>query len=371
MRSLATPVLIGALLVAISIALAAVAASFAVARPARAEIDANMASYLDADYSAGAESQSIAPLDPQIIEVAKNDEAGLQGNPDAEIVDVFYVNPPDPNDDSDNNDIFVNPPPTPGPRDAPTPSPILQPDGSTATPTPRPGETPRPTLPPGTTATPSPTPTPAPNATPGPTPRPATLSPTPVPTPSPTPTPAPTPGVIYLHNNPSPPTGDTLVQLFLICDPTVPIATTLYNYDAGTDTGPGRTILRGGSGPIETLPTHHISWNTPALPSTLSISGSVRVDLWAAAKNFATGSTIHGTVYLFDVNGLSSTLIGQAGLAFAGASTRSQITVFIGVNYSLAAGHTLKMSVISPGTSADDLWLAYDTAAYRSRIVLP
>jgi hypothetical protein len=368
MRNLAPPVLIGALLVAISIALAAVAASFAVARPARAEIDANLGSYLNADYSAGTGDESIAPLDPEIIDIARNDEAGLSSNPDAEIVDVFYVDPPDPNDDSDNNDIFVNPPPTPGPQDTPTPSPTRVPDGSTVTPTPRPGETPGPTLPPGSTATP--TPTTKPNATLGPTPNAATPTPTPVPTA--TPTPAPTPGVLYLHNSPSPPTGDTASQADLPCTLVVPIASTLYNYDTDRDAAPGLVVTRGGSGAGETDPTKHQQWLTPASPLAVSINGAVRVDLWTAAKDFNTGVTMQSTVYLSDVLGGTRTLIGQAGFAFAGAASWSQSTVFMGVSgFTLAPGHSLELTVIVPGTSADDLWIAYDTAAYKSRVVLP
>jgi outer membrane biosynthesis protein TonB len=372
MRNVAPPLLIGALLVAISISLAAVAATFAVARPARAELDAYMGSYINADYSVGAGSDTVAPLDPRIIEIARNDEAGLSSNPNAEIVDVFYVNPPDPNDDSDNNDIFVNPPATPAPNQTPTPAPTPLPDGSTITPSPKPGETPKPTLPPGTTATPTPRP-----GTTTPTPKPSSATPTPAPTPpptpapTPTPTPAPTPGVYYLHNNPSPPSGNTVSQHDLSCDTTVPIAPTLYNYDTDQDSGPGRRIVRGGSGPGETDNQRHQHWTTPASPVAVTISGNVRVDLWAAAKDFNTGTTIHGTVYLSDVFGASRTVLAQAGFAFQGASTWSQQTVLMGMIYTLPAGHSLELMVISPGTSADDLWLAYDTAGYRSRFTLP
>jgi hypothetical protein len=366
MRHLALPVLIAALLVATSIAMAAVAASLAVARPARAEIDANLGSYLSADYSAGEGAEPLAPLDPRIIEIARADHAGLSADPDAEIVDVFYVDPPDPNDASD-DDIFVNPPPTPGPNE--TPAPTRPPDGSTVTPTPKPGETPGPTLPPGATATP----TPRPNTTTGPTPKPATPTPTPPPTPvpTPTPTPAPTPGVIYLHNNPSPPTGDTSSQPVLPCTTTVPIAPTLYNYDTDYDSGPGRVIQRGGSGADEVDSQRSQKWQTPASAAAVTINGTIRVDLWTAAKDFNAGLTVHGTVYLADVFGPSRTVIAQASFAFQSTASWTQSTVFMSASQTLAAGHSLELMVISPNSSADDLWLAYDTAAYKSRVVLP
>jgi hypothetical protein len=108
------------------------------------------------------------------------------------------------------------------------------------------------------------------------------------------------------------------------------------------------------------------------LPIAVTINGLVRVDLWTAAKDFNTGVTIQSSVYLSDVLGGTRTLIGQAGFAFTGAATWGQSTVFMNVTgHTLAAGHSIELTVTVPDTSADDLWLAYDTSAYKSRIVLP
>jgi hypothetical protein len=81
---------------------------------------------------------------------------------------------------------------------------------------------------------------------------------------------------------------------------------------------------------------------------------------------------MQSTVYLSDVIGGTRTVIAQAGFAFTGTATWGQSTVFMNVSgHTLAAGHNLELTVIVPNTSAGDLWLAYDTAAYKSRIVLP
>jgi hypothetical protein len=178
--------------------------------------------------------------------------------------------------------------------------------------------------------------------------------------------------VFYLHNFPSPPTGDTASQADLPCDQTVPIASTLFNYDADRDAGPGRGIARGGSGPGEVDPAKHQQWLTPGATVAVTINGTVRVDLWTAAKDFSTAVTIQSSVYLSDVQGGSRTVIAQAGFTFQGTASWSQTTVFMGVSgFTLAPGHSLELTVIAQGTSADDLWLAYDTTAYKSRIVLP
>jgi hypothetical protein len=183
MRNIAPPILIAALLVAISIAMAAVAATIAVARPARAELDADLQSRLSADYSAGFETERFGPLDPRVVDIARNDERGLISDPDAEIVQVFYVRPPDPSDPADPEDIFVSPPATPTPAsDEETPEPTSGNGSGTPvrTPTPGPGVTQAPTTTSGATKTPKPnvTPPPTPVVTPTPSP-PPTASPTP------------------------------------------------------------------------------------------------------------------------------------------------------------------------------------------------
>jgi hypothetical protein len=98
----------------------------------------------------------------------------------------------------------------------------------------------------------------------------------------------------------------------------------------------------------------------------------VRLELFVAARDFNVGQMIHGAAYLSDVTpGGGSTLIGQGSFGFNSTGNWTMTTVFMGVNHTLAAGHSLELTVISPGSSADDLWVAYDTTAYKSRIVLP
>ena len=178
--------------------------------------------------------------------------------------------------------------------------------------------------------------------------------------------------MFYLHNNPSPATGNTTSQHDLPCDGTVPIAATLFNYDTDRDSGPGRVIQKGGSGAGELDPQRHQHWRTPAYPAPQLVNGNVRLELYVAAKDFGLGEMIHGAAYLSDISpGGGSTLIGQGSFGFNSTGTWTLTTVFMGVNQTLAAGHSLELTLISPGSSADDLWVAYDTAAYKSRIVLP
>jgi len=79
------------------------------------------------------------------------------------------------------------------------------------------------------------------------------------------PTPTPSPGtdlILYLHNNPTPPEGDTESHDILPMDPDQPRAPVLYNYDVDRDASPGPLIAKGGSGPHESDPRNTCGTST-------------------------------------------------------------------------------------------------------------
>jgi len=226
---------IGAVAVAIvivSLLVAAIAATVAIARPSLSHLDADLASKLAADYSSDPRSASLPPLSSEIIEAAREDSAAIERGREqpqaAEVVTVFRP-ADDPTGDGPLPPAESTPVPTstasPSPAQgsptsavssrAPTPTPTLEP---TPEPTPDPTGTPAPT--PTRTATPAPavTRTPGPTATPTPTASPAgTHTPTSTPDPSatatetatPSPAPSDTPKVTPTPDNgtPTPDTG--------------------------------------------------------------------------------------------------------------------------------------------------------------------
>ena len=233
----------------------------------------------------------------------------------------------------------------------------------TATPTPTPTATPAPT----------PTPTPAPTPTPGgpPTPTPTATA---TPTPTPTATPIPCIGHLwYLHNNPTPPTGDTTSQADLPMDQSSPTATTLYNYDTDRDGDAGRVIAKGGSGASEIDLGKMQNWRTAALTADECINGTVTVTLWAAIKDYGLGKAGEIVVYLRDYNGSTYTEIGNGSVFNAdwqgGSSTWVQATVNIpGLSYTIPSGNVIEVKLVVGGQSGDDMWIAYDTAAYPAEV---
>ena len=354
MRGAAPTTVILLILIAISVALAGVAATMALADSRGHALRADLTSAIRADYSADPAGMTLAPLGDGILESARQDDHRLsEGGDGVEIVQVFnpggtppgYAGLPEPSPAAGA---------TPAPGRSPTP-------GQTPGQTPAPGETPRPG------ATPTPQPQPGATPTPG-------LTPAPRPTATPTPTPTNPLGFpLYLHNNPTPPNGDTLSQEILPLNSAAPTSSVLYNYDTDRDSTPGLMIQQGGTGPSETDPAKHQHWRAPALSVDVPIQGNVVVGLWSAMKEFKPG---RGTVsvYLYDYSD-SYTLIGAAGLDLpdwqnGNADWQVKSFTMANVSYVLPAGHNLELILVVRSSSDDDMWFAYDTAARKSRIWL-
>ena len=348
------------LLVAMSVVLAGVASALALARPDAERLDADLASIIRADYSADPDGTTLAPLDEGIIDAARQDEDNLREVPGVHIVPVFFLD--DPGDGVGTPGDGVSTPgdggSTPGDGGSTPGDGGSTPGDGGSTPgdggsTPGDG---------GSTPGDG-------GSTPGPTP-----TPTPTPPPAPTP-PPPAPGslTLYLHNDPSPPAGDTASHATLPVDLTAPTASVLHNYDIDRDTFPGLLIKKGGSGAGETDPTKYQAWRSAVVATDLTIQGNVVVELWSAMKEFAQGKQGRATVYLRHFDGSSSTEIAQATRTdgdWQGGSSGWVLKSFVlGVGpYTVAAGHSLELTVIVEPSSADDMWFAYDTAAYPSRV---
>lgn len=182
----------------------------------------------------------------------------------------------------------------------------------------------------------------------------------------------------YLHNNPTPPVGDTNAQANLAMNATTPSAASLFNYDLDHDAAPGRLVLRGGSGPGESTLTRYQDWRGPTAGLFgQSINGTVTVEFWSGVANFTPGVAGEVTVFLRihdTVLGLGTEIASQTVSAadWQGGSTAwVKRTVTFNVNVTLLVGHQLELKLIVPAGSGADMWLAYDTTLYRARVRLP
>src|SRR6266508_2363923 len=183
-RPLSTLAVIG-LVVCISVLLAGVASTIALARK-DGHLKANLSSALKADYSVDPQGIQLAPLSEEIVAAARRDaedlSRGQENRNSPQIVPIFRV------DDAQPAASAKPPPSVPTPSASPAPTPIGTPPPATPAPIPvmaTPTPTPTPTPAPPPILTPAPTPPPTITQTPA-SPPPATPTDTPTLTPTPT-----------------------------------------------------------------------------------------------------------------------------------------------------------------------------------------
>jgi len=153
-------------------------------------------------------------------------------------------------------------------------------------------------------------------------------------------------------------------------DPALPAVPVLYNYDVDRDGSPGLVIARGASGPDEGDDAKHQHWIAPPFAGAVVIQGDAKVHLWSAVKDFNGGLVGVVTVYVRDCDGRTCVELGSDTAAKSGSGWM-QLTFSISIGtYTLAPGHSLELVVVVDASSGDDMWFAYDTGPYRSRLAV-
>ncbi len=180
----------------------------------------------------------------------------------------------------------------------------------------------------------------------------------------------------YLHNNPTPPAGDTASQAVLPIDLTSPTAVTLYDYSTDHSNVLGVDIHEGGAGPGESDLANKQVWRTAPLPGAVSMTGTVTITLWASIKNYQDNKAGGVVVYLRDYDGITYTEIGNGTVFKAnwqgGSSTFVQETITIsGLSYTIPVGNMLEVEMNVTANSDDKMWIAYDTSSYATKVEVP
>ena len=170
-------------------------------------------------------------------------------------------------------------------------------------------------------------------------------------------------GPLYLKGGGVP--GGTLSDV-------APTASTLPNYDPGRDDEPGLLLAKSGEGLSETDATKYQLWATA---SGKTLNGPTTLTFWSAMKDFGTGKRGIVDAGLYDCNKpqTSCSLIAQGQRDVAdwsgGTTTWVERTIDFGnLSYSISPGHTLALKVVVGNDSDDDMWFAYDTVSYASRL---
>jgi hypothetical protein len=183
----------------------------------------------------------------------------------------------------------------------------------------------------------------------------------------------------YLHNNPTPPTGNTTAQANLTATTTAYTQPTLYNYDTNCDNRTGRLLTRlNPPAPGNTTNCRYVNWRLPVQTAALALSGSVTADVWSATQTNRANRTGSIIAYLRDYNPAGAgSYVEIANATYTGTYAMGRtfyerpITIAISGTYTVAIGHRLELKLESPrATSQHDMMVAYDTTGYPSYLRL-
>jgi hypothetical protein len=182
----------------------------------------------------------------------------------------------------------------------------------------------------------------------------------------------------FLHNNPTPPTANTIAQADLTVTGTVSTQATLYNYDTNADSIAGRQIQKSGSGAGDTTLARYANWQTPAFATARTISGTVTVRIWAGVTGFPLGVMGVLVAYLRDFRpqGSKYTEIANATLSDGNFQhcvagwVQKTITVSV-AGYTVPAGDQLELKIETTSAAYANMILAYDTTLYPAVLSLP
>lgn len=153
-----------------------------------------------------------------------------------------------------------------------------------------------------------------------------------------------------------------------------PQASSLSNHDPARNGDPGLTVQKGGKKAGESDPTKHQLWVGPV--GGMALDGPVSFRFWSAMKDFDPDKKGAVRAYLLDCNATGSDCseIGSATkLGNPWAESGSWISKTLGfgsVNHTIAADRTLGLKIVVRDNAGDDMWFAYDSAAYPSNLSL-
>ena len=178
----------------------------------------------------------------------------------------------------------------------------------------------------------------------------------------------------YLHNNPTPPTGNTAAQFNMALNATSPTAATLYNYDTNCEFRAGRSIRRNTGLVTETGACRYATWRSTALGADRTLNGTATLTVWARkTSNLGAAPTLRTFLRVFNPATSTYTELGAANVTVTTESTSPWVAYT--PSWSLAsvtvpAGSQVAIKLVAlNGTREPEI--AYDTTAYPSSLTLP
>ena len=153
-----------------------------------------------------------------------------------------------------------------------------------------------------------------------------------------------------------------------------PTASTLPSHDPGRNDFPGLLLNVSDLGVKETDPTKYQLWVAPA--TGIDLDGPASLNFWSAIEDFRDNKKGVVEAYLLDCtpSGIGCNLIGSGSKTLdpwsSSGSWVSRTISFGAVTYTVPVGRSLAVKVVVGKDSDREMWFAYDTAAYPSKLIV-
>ena len=178
----------------------------------------------------------------------------------------------------------------------------------------------------------------------------------------------------YLHNNPTPPTGDTTARPNLALDDTSPTGATLHNYDTDCDSRVGRSVNRGAGLVGEATACRYATWRSAPLASARTLNGTATLAMFAR-KSVSGGAdpTLRAFLRVLDPATSTYTELGTANVTVIPNANQAWVEhdlTWTLASVSVPAGRQIEVKIVATGGTREPE-IAYDTTAYPSSLTLP
>jgi hypothetical protein len=157
-----------------------------------------------------------------------------------------------------------------------------------------------------------------------------------------------------------------------------PSADKLYNYDKDRDSDKGLQIKRGGDGFDESSDTKHQRWRSDTFDEKTLVNGAPKLVFWSAMENFTDAKKGKVRVYLAATNGSDEAWLIEGTVEKSNWQGGSGTWVKRALEFDddpsplhIPAGYRLELVIVVKSASEDDMWFAYDTEDYDTRLVWP
>ena len=180
-----------------------------------------------------------------------------------------------------------------------------------------------------------------------------------------------TPSTWYLHNNPTPPSGNTTAQFNLPLTVTVPTAVTLRNYDTDCDGNSGRSIRRGLGAVSEVGACAYATWRSAPQLTGRVLTGTATLRIWGRkATSGGTNPTLRAYLRVFDPGTATYVELGGADASITTNAWASSSFTWSPASVALPAGRQIEVKIVATGSNRDPE-IAYDTTANPASLQLP